>query len=152
MTTQTTSVTSAYVRMRRAPATGDHKREFGIMGLYSEYLDGNWGIKEITKERKKQLQRIGEIRGGRDVLTFAADLNKGTAPIGINYKDLLPITDQLSNLTGGALDIILETPGGAGEIAEDIVKLLRAKYDDVAVIVPGSAKSAGTIIAMGADD
>ena len=58
----------------------------------------------------------------------------------------------MSNLHGEALDLILETPGGQGETAEDIVRLLRSKYDDIAVIVPGCAKSAGTIIAMAAND
>ena len=66
--------------------------------------------------------------------------------------DLLPISDQLANLKGTKLDLILETPGGAGEVAEDIVRMIRKKYDDVAVIVPGWAKSAGTIIAMAADE
>jgi ClpP class serine protease len=47
---------------------------------------------------------------------------------------------------------MIETPGGAGEVAEDIVKLLRGKYQDLAAIVPGAAKSAGTIIVMAADD
>jgi hypothetical protein len=46
----------------------------------------------------------------------------------------------------------LETPGGSGEVAEDIVKMIRNKYDDVAFIIPGSAKSSGTIIAMSGDD
>jgi ATP-dependent protease ClpP protease subunit len=46
----------------------------------------------------------------------------------------------------------LETPGGSGEIAEDLVKAMRIKYEDVAVIVPGYAKSAGTIMSMAADE
>jgi predicted RNA-binding Zn-ribbon protein involved in translation (DUF1610 family) len=50
------------------------------------------------------------------------------------------------------VDLILETPGGSGEVAEDIVRLLRAKYEDVGVIIPGYAKSAGTIMAMSADE
>ncbi|WP_084818838.1 SDH family Clp fold serine proteinase [Tepidibacillus sp. HK-1] len=49
-------------------------------------------------------------------------------------------------------DLIIETPGGSGEVAEDIVKLIRERYDDVAIIVPGWAKSAGTIIAMSCDE
>ena len=48
--------------------------------------------------------------------------------------------------------MILESPGGAGEIAEDIVRLIRGRYDDVGVIIPGCAKSAGTIMAMAADE
>jgi hypothetical protein len=30
----------------------------------------------------------------------------------MDYSDLLPIEDQLSNLSGKKLDLILETPGG----------------------------------------
>lgn len=122
------------------------------MGVYGEYLDRQFNFEQLTKERKAQLRRIAEARGGRDVLVIAADLNKPQAPVAIGYEDRLPVHDQLANLSGKALDLILETPGGSGEVAEDIVNMLRAKYDDVAVIVPGYAKSAGTMIAMAADD
>ena len=122
------------------------------MGIYSEYLDQQLNFQDLTAERKKQLRRISKLRRGRDVLVSAADLNESKAPISINYNDLLPIRDQLANLRGTALDLILETPGGSGEIAEDIVRLLRSKYEDIAVIVPGCAKSAGTLMAMAADE
>jgi hypothetical protein len=106
----------------------------------------------LAGERKVQLGRISKLRGGRDVLVYASDLGKGQAPVSIIYADLLPINDQLANLRGERLDFILETPGGSGEVAEDIVGALRSRYEDVAVIVPGWAKSAGTIIAMSADE
>ncbi|MBI1817762.1 MAG: ATP-dependent Clp protease proteolytic subunit [Deltaproteobacteria bacterium] len=122
------------------------------MGIYSHYLDQQLDFQQVSTERKKQLKRISEIRGGRDVLVFAADLNKAQAPISISYADLLPISDQLANLKGEALDLILETPGGSGEAAEDIVRLLRGKYESIAVIVPGWAKSAGTIMVMAGDE
>lgn len=122
------------------------------MGAYTEYLDRQMSFEQLSAERKGQLQRISKLRGGRDVLVFAADLNKGAAPISIGYPDILPIKDQLDNLSGAALDLILETPGGSGEVTEDIVRIVRARYDSVAVIVPGWAKSAGTILAMAADE
>jgi ClpP class serine protease len=124
------------------------------MGVYSEYLDRNLSFQDIVAERKKQLQRISTLRGGRDLLVYAADLNKGAigAPISIDYSDILPIHDQLANLNGKEVDVILETPGGDGAIAEDIVRLLRGKYAHVAFIIPGFAKSAGTIIAMSGDE
>jgi hypothetical protein len=121
------------------------------MGIYSEYLDRHFTIEQLSAERKRQLKRIGEIRG-RDVLVFAANLQKSQQPIAINYTDLLPFQDQLSNLSGRAIDVILETPGGSGETVEDIVKLLRSKYESLGVIVPGVAKSAGTLFAMAADE
>ncbi len=122
------------------------------MGFYSEYLDRNFNFPDLSAERKTQLRRISEVRDGRDILVYAADLDKQGAPVSLNYGDLLPINDQLSNLSGAALDLIIETPGGSGEVAEDVVRLLRAKYQDVAVIVPGWSKSAGTMIVMAADD
>ncbi len=122
------------------------------MGIYSEYLDRQWGFSQLTEERKRQLQRISQLRGGRDVLVFAADMSKMNAPISITYSDLLPIADQLSNLHGKGLDLILETPGGAGEVAEDIVKQLHQRHEEVAVVIPGWAKSAGTIMAMAGDE
>lgn len=121
------------------------------MGVYSEYLNKNLSFEELIRERKAQLKKISEIRN-RDVLVFASDLNKRIPDISIGYSDLLPIKDQLDTLQGGKLDLIIETPGGSGEVAEDIVKLLRNKYDDIAVIVPGWAKSAGTIIAMSGNE
>lgn len=122
------------------------------MGIYAEYLDKKLNFQRVAAERKAQLKRISELRGNRDVLVFAADLKNNRQPIGINYSDLLPLNDQLANLTGKAIDIILETPGGSGETVEDMVKLLRTKYSSVGVIVPGAAKSAGTIFAMAADE
>ncbi|NLI62903.1 MAG: Clp protease ClpP, partial [Methanosarcinaceae archaeon] len=65
---------------------------------------------------------------------------------------ILAFDDQLENLTGNKLDIIIETPGGYAEVVEDLVKLIRDKFDDVAIIIPGSAKSAGTIFAMSGNE
>jgi len=122
------------------------------MGVYSEYLDAGFDFDGLQAERKKQLKAIAGIRG-RDVLVYAANVSvRQRAPIGIEYSDLLPINDQLANLHGDAVDLIIETGGGSGEVAEDIVKLVREKYDDVAAIIPGVAKSAGTLIVMAADD
>ena len=122
------------------------------MGVYSEYLDQHLDFAQLQEERRKQLKRISEVRGGSDLLVFAADLSRAQARIGIDYSDLLPISDQLANLNGKALDLLLETPGGQGQTAEDIVRLIRDKYNEVRVIVPGCAKSAGTLIAMSGDE
>lgn len=130
------------------------------MSAYSEYLNRPdfqpfmLNVDALVKERKDQLRRISKLRGGRDILVFAADLTKQVPglPVGIGYPDLLPISDQLSTLTGQRLDLILETPGGLGEVAEEIVRLVRGQYVDFAVIVPGWAKSAGTIMTMAADE
>ena len=121
------------------------------MGIYSEYLDRSFDWLALMKERKKQLSRISKLRGDRAILTFASAMTK-QAPIAIDYDDLVPILDQISNLEGDKIDVILETPGGFAEIAEDILKQIRSRFSEVAMIVPGHAKSAGTIMVMAGDE
>ena len=122
------------------------------MGIYAEYLKSIKNIDAIDLERKKQLKKISELRNNRDVLVIASHLTHQKAPISIDYSDILPVHDQLQNLHGNAIDIILETPGGFLEVVEDIVKMIREKYEHVGIIVPGYAKSAGTIFAMAGDE
>lgn len=121
-------------------------------GAYSDYLDRRMSPDDIEKERKKQLARISKSRG-RPVLVFAADFRKGgKAPISISYEDILPFKDLLEGLDGEAVDVIIETPGGSAEVAEDLVNLLRQRFEHVSFIIPGWAKSAGTIMAMAGDE
>jgi ClpP class serine protease len=122
------------------------------MGIYSEYLDRHMSLDDLNRERKEQLRRIAKARD-RDILVYASDTNKATqAPVALNNSDLILVNDQLSNLTGKAIDVLLETGGGSGETAEDIVHLLHHKYQSVGFIVPGMAKSAATIMVMAGDE
>ena len=73
-------------------------------------------FEDIELKRKEMLSRISELRGDRDILVLASDLVRSNAPTGIDYTDLLAVQDQLENMSGDAIDIILETPGGLGEI------------------------------------
>ncbi|MEA5127177.1 MAG: hypothetical protein VB074_03260 [Proteiniphilum sp.] len=122
------------------------------MGFFSEYIDkhNNSTFEEITKERKSQLSKIAKIRG-RDVLVYASDPTKN-AHTEIYPPDLLIFKDQLSFIKSDNIDILLETPGGIAETVEDMVNLIREKHDKVGIIIPGSAKSAGTIFAMAGDE
>lgn len=99
------------------------------------------------------LADISGLRGDRDVLVFASDFAKsGTAPVAIDDSDFLAAQDQLEDMNGNAVDIILETMGGYSEAVENIVDLIRSKYDQVGMVIPGHAKSAGTIFAMAGDE
>ncbi|MEZ4761548.1 MAG: hypothetical protein R2810_17440, partial [Flavobacteriales bacterium] len=98
------------------------------MGIYTEYLTKQLDFQALQAERKAQLKAIAELRKGRDILVYASDMMK-QAPSSIDYSDQLPFHDQLTTLTGRELDIILETPGGIGEVVEDIVRVIRGRYD-----------------------
>jgi hypothetical protein len=123
------------------------------MGVYSDYLSKNMDFNTLNSERKQWLKKIAELRGNRCILTYASDINKGGVNTSIEYADIIPFIDQLSNCnTSNSIDIILETPGGQAEIVEEMVKAVRAKYIHVGIIIPGMAKSAGTIFAMAGDE
>ncbi len=42
----------------------------------------------------------------------------------------------------------LETSGGSGEAAEEIVRFIHSKFDSISFVIAGQAKSAGTIMAL----
>lgn len=122
------------------------------MGLYTEYINQRMTFEQVTKERKAQLRKISKIRG-REIIVYASDSSKGNAPVSILPQDFMPFKDQLSFVKSNSkLDIIIETPGGIAETVEDIVHVLRAKFEHLGIIIPGSAKSAGTIFAMAGDE
>ena len=122
------------------------------MGIYSDYLSMNMQFDALTSERKKMLSRISALRGGRNIMVYAAAVTK-RGDVAIDESDLIPFTDTVSSLDfSKGLDIILETPGGSAETVEKIVRHLRSKFSDIAVIVPRMAMSAGTIFAMAAND
>lgn len=50
-----------------------------------------------------------------------------------------------------SIAVILDTPGGIVEVVERMVTTLRSNYEDMIVIVPDRAMSAGTIFALSAD-
>ena len=79
------------------------------MGIYADYLNQQFNFEDLVRERKNQLGRIAELRN-RCTLVMAADFRSRLASL--TAEDLLPIDDQLSNLQGDALDLVLETPGG----------------------------------------
>lgn len=54
-------------------------------------------------------------------------------------------------MKGGALDLILHSPGGSPEAAEVIVSYLRNRFDNIRVIVPHLAMSAAAMIVCAAD-
>jgi hypothetical protein len=120
------------------------------MGVYTEYLDRHLSFEQLAQERKLQLHKISELRN-RATIVYASDVSRN-CPNNIDYSDLTPFADQLSVLGGDSIDIILETPGGFAEVVEDLVKMVRSKFSKVGIIIPGMAKSAGTIFTMAADE
>ena len=104
----------------------------------------------MTKTRKKQLQLIKRERGN-EMLVYASDWTR-KQNTQILPQDLLPFKDQVNQIKGKSIDLILETPGGLAETVDDMVNFLRKRFEFIGIIIPGTAKSAGTIFTMAADE
>jgi len=89
------------------------------------------------------LERIGE-KLDADVFSIISPIVPGLETDLRNAIDAIPSKRN-------SIAVILETPGGVVEVVERMVTALRHAYDDVSMIVPDYAMSAGTIFALSAD-
>lgn len=72
--------------------------------------------------------------------------------LSIDTNDLLGLESVLKGVTQKELDLILHSPGGSLEAAMQIVNFLKARFDHIRVIIPGSAMSAATMISCACDE
>ena len=73
---------------------------------------------------------------------------------GIDHHDVMPFVDLLHHVApGNDVDLLLHTGGGSIDSAEKLVKMVRSRTQTASfrVIVPNFAKSAGTVMVLGAD-
>jgi endogenous inhibitor of DNA gyrase (YacG/DUF329 family) len=122
-------------------------------GYLYEYVSRKMTPEQVEQERRRQLKRIADLRGSA-VLSYMARLSTMPvpAPTAILYDDILPFTDMLGDCKGDRIAVILETHGGVGEVGRELVELLHEKFKHVTFIVPGTAKSTGSIMVLGADE
>lgn len=97
-------------------------------------------IAQYNKEQKTYL------------FVYASSFTKNIPDIPINMDDYFIINDLLRSVKSKKLDFYIESPGGSGEAAEEIVKFLRDKFDHVSFVVSGEAKSAGTILVLSGNE
>lgn len=107
--------------------------------------------------RHRYLKRLHEITK-RDVILYASgftSLKAGTVPpwtLSIGIQDVQCFMAALHGLKGRELDLVLHSPGGSLESAEQLVQYLRSKYDHIRAIIPQNAMSAATMIACACNE
>lgn len=121
------------------------------MGLLSEYIAKGMTANDLEQEL---LRLIGEYNKVKKtyLIVYSAAISKPIPAISLNMDDYYIIYDLLRSIKSDKLDFYLETPGGSGETAEEIVDFIRRKFSDIAFVISGEAKSAGTIMALSAND
>jgi hypothetical protein len=113
-------------------------------------------MQQVQQGAQSRQQLIRKIEGidpekPRRLLVYVANINHQAS--GVNPADIVPFGDALAPIQKVKnLDLMIHTFGGSGETAEKIVEMCRNHcQEEFRVIVPNMAKSAGTLIALGAD-
>lgn len=104
--------------------------------------------------RKACYQDIEKLRK-RPLLVYAVDFPNShpAAPIYIDHGDVDGFTDLVEAVEEEeSVDVLLHSPGGSPESTERIVALLRAKFTHVTFLIPHSAFSAATMMALSGNE
>ena len=138
------------------PSWSDLLGELNARIAHGPLEAGRW----LNEAIDEQLRRIGVLRGNPDaprnvILYGSAWLQKPGLPMA--YLSVMPedINGFMAVMHGmdwqRNLTLIVHSPGGAGIAAQTIMSYLHTKFDDIEVVVPTYAMSAGTMLALGAD-
>ena len=107
----------------------------------------------LAAQRNKRielLKKLEEHRAGDDKVGYISFFCSDSASI--DSDDIPAFGDVLMSIGEvDQLNLVIDSPGGDGTIAEKIIEVCRAYCKSFRVIVPNRAKSAATIIALGAD-
>ena len=103
--------------------------------------------------RTKYISALSQKTGRNVIAYYSGWLKPGkTQNIDINDSDITGFMNAMKGLdTTKGLDLILHTPGGNPTATEGIVKYLHSKFgNNIRIIVPQMAMSAGTMLACSA--
>lgn len=104
-----------------------------------------------VKEKDRYLRQllIADIQGatGRPLFIYFAQLDQV-----INHTDPDDLSEILSGVQGDEADFFIQTPGGNVDATEKLIGILRQRLKSWRVIVPSWAKSAGTVVALSAEE
>lgn len=105
--------------------------------------------------RKKYISLLSQTTGRNVIAYYSGWLKQGRVQnVDINDSDITGFMNAVKGLDcKKGLDLILHTPGGNPTATEGIVKYLHSKFvNDIRVIVPQMAMSAGTMLACSAKE
>ena len=108
----------------------------------------------LDTTREKYIEQLSMLTGRNTICYYSSFLTKQAQNTGIIDNDINGFMTAIKGMDcSKGLDLILHTQGGSPEAAEAIVSYLKAKFgNNIRVIVPQIAMSAGTMIACAAKE
>jgi hypothetical protein len=105
--------------------------------------------------RRRYLERLSTKTGRAVIVYYSAWLTAPAAPpdaLSVGLGDIAGFMEACSNAGARELDLLIHSPGGDPDAAEQICAYLRTQFDHIRAIVPVAAMSAATMIALSADE
>jgi hypothetical protein len=122
------------------------------VSLTSDYLKLGGQVADLKGELTALIGKYNEQRDTY-LFVYAACPEKATPLLPLSSEDYYVIRDLLAAKKGlERLDFYIETLGGSGEAAEEIVRFLHENFGTVSFVVCGEAKSAGTIMVLSGEE
>jgi len=123
------------------------------MSLMNEYINRKLSGSELESELLKLISEYNKLRDTY-LFVYATAIGKQIPALPLEQTDFYIIHDLLADQKGlkKKVDMYIETPGGSGETAEEIVRFLHNNFKTVSFVVSGEAKSAGTIMVLSGDE
>ena len=103
----------------------------------------------VARYKRQEIVRSIQGQTGRSLICYV-----GGPGSSISRDDVVPFADLLHNVDRyQPLDLLLHTTGGDADAAEKLISMLRTHvgFAELRILVPDAAKSAGTLMALGAD-
>ncbi len=133
----------------------DQRKTFKSTQDWHDYIAKH--SKTLTPDKVNELRKavytdIEKLRK-RPLFVYATNFLAGLppqAPVSIGLDDVDGFTDLVNSVKGNSksVDVLLHSPGGTPDATERIVNILRSKFEDVHFLIPHSAYSAATMLAL----
>lgn len=143
--------------------TSTHRRKFTRISDWHNHLNelqaqGILGI-DLYSLRKACYQDIEQVRQ-RPLIVYAVQFPPPLTPpqivppISIDLEDIDGFVDLVDSIEEDVnkIDILIHSPGGSPEATERIVDLIRGRFQEVSFLVPHSAYSAATMLALSGEE
>lgn len=142
-----TNMGSPQPQRKKFKTTQDWHDYFGVAQQAGQPIT----TKDLFTLRKACYEDIEKYRG-HPLLIYATKFLEGVPPGAPNFIDLSDVdgfTDLVNSVKGnGSIDVLLHSPGGRPDATERLVCLLRDRFKEVNFLIPHSAYSAATMLAL----
>jgi ClpP class serine protease len=105
-------------------------------------------VKEKDRYLRQLLIEDIQAESKRDLVVYFTFNGYGM----IDFPDADDLSEILDGCTTDRIDLLIQTPGGVIDACEKLISVLKLRVKSYRVLIPGSAKSAGTIIALSSDE